>query len=292
MYDNTCKFLVENFPTDFASWLLGKPIPLTKLEPSELSADPIRADSVILLESAKVIVHLEFQTKTDDTMAYRMANYYLRLYGKYPTKDIHQTVIYLRETKSSLVHRSSFNTKKLNHEFNVIRLWEQPTEIFQQYQGLLPLAVLTKTGDRAETLREVAQLINNIDDRKVKSNIAAATAIISGLALDHEVIQRLLRSEIMEESVVYQEILREGLAKGKAEGLAKGKAEGLAKGKAEGLAKGKADGKVEATNQIAINMLRSNMSPDLVAQLTGLTLKQIQKLQKISIKKPRTKKLQ
>ncbi|MEY3304014.1 MAG: hypothetical protein RLZZ139_2387, partial [Cyanobacteriota bacterium] len=48
--------------------------------------------------------------------------------------------------------------------------------------------------------------------------------------------------------------------------------------------------KVEATNQIAINMLRSNMSPDLVAQLTGLTLKQIQKLQKISIKKPRTKK--
>jgi predicted transposase/invertase (TIGR01784 family) len=257
---------------------LGKPIPLTKLEPSELSADPIRADSVILLESAKVIVHLEFQTKTDDTMAYRMANYYLRLYGKYPTKDIHQTVIYLRETKSSLVHRSSFNTKKLNHEFNVIRLWEQPTEIFQQYQGLLPLAVLTKTGDRT--------------DRKVKSNVAAATAIISGLALDHEVIQRLLRSEIMEESVVYQEILREGLAKGKAEGLAKGKAEGLAKGKAEGLAKGKADGKVEATNQIAINMLRSNMSPDLVAQLTGLTLKQIQKLQKISIKKPRTKKLQ
>ena len=290
MYDNTCKFLVENFPTDFASWLLGKPIPLTKLEPSELSADPIRADSVILLESAEVIVHLEFQTKTDDTMAYRMANYYLRLYGKYPIKDIHQTVIYLRETKSSLVHQSSFNTKKLNHEFNVIRLWEQPTEIFQQYQGLLPLAVLTKTGDRTETLREVAQLINNIDDRKVKSNVAAATAIISGLALDHEVIQRLLRSEIMEESVVYQEILREGLAKGKAEGLAKGKAEGLAKGKAEGLAKGKADGKVEATNQIAINMLRSNMSQDLVAQLTGLTLKQIQKLQKISIKKPRTKK--
>ncbi|WP_271253540.1 hypothetical protein [Pseudanabaena sp. Chao 1811] len=153
MYDNTCKFLVENFPTDFASWLLGKPIPLTKLEPSELSADPIRADSVILLESAEVIMHLEFQTKTDDTMAYRMANYYLRLYGKYPTKDIHQTVIYLRETGSSLAYQSSFNTKKLNHEFNVIRLWEQPTEIFRQYQGLLPLAVLTKTGDRTETLR-------------------------------------------------------------------------------------------------------------------------------------------
>ena len=273
MYDNTCKFLVENFPTDFATWLLGKPIALTKLEPSELSVDPIRADSVILLESAEVIVHLEFQTKTDDTMPYRMANYYLRLYGKYAAKEIHQTVIYLRPTKSALAYQTNFTTNKLNHEFNVIRLWEQPTETFQQYQGLLPLAVLTKTGNPSETLREDAKLIDNIEDRKVKSNVTAATAIISGLALDHEVIQRLLRSEIMEESVVYQEILREGLTKGKAEGLAKGKAEGLAKGK------------VEAANQIALNMLRSNMSPDLVAQLTGLTLKQIQKLQKLSTKK-------
>lgn len=69
----------------------------------------------------------------------------------------------------------------------------------------------------------------------------------------------------MEESVVYQEILLEGLTKGEAKGIAKGK--------------------VEAANQIALNMLRSNMSPDLVAQLTGLTLKQIQKLQKLSAKK-------
>ena len=66
--------------------------------------------------------------------------------------------------------------------------------------------------------------------------------------------------------------------------------EGLAKGEAEGLAKGLAEGKVEATNQIALNMLRSNMSPDLVAQVTGLTAKQILKLQKTSTKQSRTKK--
>jgi predicted transposase/invertase (TIGR01784 family) len=96
-------------------------------------------------------------------------------------------------------------------------------------------------------------------------NVAAATAIISELALDHEVIQRLLGSEIMEESVFYQGILLKSLTKGKAEGLAKGK--------------------VEASNQIALNMLRSNMAVDLVAQLTGLTLKQVQKLQNPSTKK-------
>ena len=124
MYDNTCKFLAENFSTDFASWLLGKPIPLTKIKPSELSVEPIRADSIILLESSEIVMHLEFQTKTDETMAYRMANYWLRLYGKYPTKEIHQTVIYLKPTNSPLAYQTSFNSKSLNHNFNVIRLWE------------------------------------------------------------------------------------------------------------------------------------------------------------------------
>jgi predicted transposase/invertase (TIGR01784 family) len=265
MYDNTCKFLVKNFPTDFANWLLGKPIALTKLEPSELASDPIRADSVILLESAEIIVHLEFQTQCDRAMPYRMANYWLRLYGKYPNREIHQTVIYLRPTNSPLVYETSFNSTKLNHEFNVIRLWEQPTETFQQYQGLLPLAVLTKTNNPEATLRDIAKLIDKIDDKKVKSDVAAATSIISGLALNKEIIQRLLRSEIMKESVIYQEIRLEGLAEGKAQGLAKGEA--------------------KATNQIVLNMLRSNIPIEVITQVTGLTLKQIEKLQKLAAKR-------
>jgi predicted transposase YdaD len=65
MYDNICKILAASFPTDFATWLLGKPIPLTKLEPTELLSEPIRADSVIFLESSEIILHIEFQTATD-----------------------------------------------------------------------------------------------------------------------------------------------------------------------------------------------------------------------------------
>jgi len=60
MYNNVCKFLAESFSTDFASWLLGTPLTLTKLEPSELSIEPIRADSVTFLKSLEVILHLEF----------------------------------------------------------------------------------------------------------------------------------------------------------------------------------------------------------------------------------------
>ena len=267
MYDNTCKFLAENFSTDFASWLLGKAIPLTKIEPSELSLEPIRADSVIFLESSKIVLHIEFQTATDETMAYRMANYWLRLYAKYPNKEIYQVVIYLKRTNSPLVHQTSFRSKQLNHEFNVIRLWEQPTKIFQQYIGLLPLAVLSKTNNPETTLRDVARQIENITDKRLQSSVAASTAIISGIALDKSIIQRLLRSEIMKESVIYQDILLEGKTQGQAIGMAEGKA--------------------ETTRQLTLNMLRSGIAVDLITQITGLTLKQVQKLEKTAAKEPK-----
>ncbi|GBO53690.1 hypothetical protein APA_1638 [Pseudanabaena sp. lw0831] len=266
--DNICKFLAESFSADFASWLLGEAITLTKLEASELSVEPIRADSVIFLESTEIILHIEFQTEPNKNIPFRMADYRLRLYRKFPDKQIHQVVIYLTPSQSPLVHETKFNIGTLNHEFNVIRLWEQPTEIFQQYQGLFPFATLSQTNDPAETLRQVANQIENIEDKQVQSNVAASTAIISGIALNKEIIQRLLRSEIMKESVIYQEILLEGKAEGKAEGIAEGEAKGLAK----------------ASNQIALNMLRSNIAIDLVVQFTGLTLKQVQKLQKLSAK--------
>jgi len=269
MIDNICKFLAESFSRDFASWILGAPITLTKIEPSELSVEPIRADSVTFLESAEIILHIEFQTDPNKNIPFRMADYRLRFYRKFPDKQVYQVVIYLTPSQSPLVHETTFNIGKLNHEFNVIRLWEQPTEIFQQYQGLLPFAALSQTQNPEETLRQVAKQIEQITDKQVQSNVAASTAIISGIALNQEIIQRLLRSDIMKESVIYQEILREG------------KAEGIV----EGIAKGEAKGKSEERNLIALNMLRSNIAEDLVAKFTGLTLKQVQKLQKLSTKK-------
>ncbi len=99
------KFLAESFSEDFSAWLIGKPIHLTELKPSELSLEAIRADSVIFLRSEELILHIEFQTEPDETMAFRMADYRLRLYRRFPDKEVYQVVIYLRRSNSSLVKR-------------------------------------------------------------------------------------------------------------------------------------------------------------------------------------------
>jgi predicted transposase/invertase (TIGR01784 family) len=70
-----------------------------------------------------------------------------------------------------------------------------------------------------------------------------ATSVFSGLVLKPELIKTILRSEIMKESAVYQEILQEGeqrgLLKGEQRGLLKGEQRGLLKGEQIGLLKGK-----------------------------------------------------
>jgi predicted transposase/invertase (TIGR01784 family) len=210
MFDNTCKFLAESFSEDFASWLLGQPITMTQLSPSELSLEPIRADALILLNSDHFVLHIEFQTEPDPTMGFRMADYRLRVFRRFPHKQMRQVVIYLTSSTSELVHQTAFEIPGTRHEFEVIRLWEQPTQPFLESTGLLPLAVLTQTPDAAQTLRQVAARVEAIREMRIQSNVAASAGILAGLLLKRDFINQVLRKDIMQQSVIYQDIKDEG----------------------------------------------------------------------------------
>jgi predicted transposase/invertase (TIGR01784 family) len=162
MYDNTCKYLAENFPEDISSWLIGDRVMLTQLNPTELNVDPIRADSMILLTNQDLILHLEFQTDADDEMQFRMIDYRVRAYRKFPTKRMKQVVIYLRKTTSDLVYQTTFEIENTFHRFEVVRLWEQPASIFLASQGLYPFASLAQTDEPESILRTVAAKIEEM----------------------------------------------------------------------------------------------------------------------------------
>jgi predicted transposase YdaD len=101
----------------------------------------------------------------------------------------------------------------MRHQFQVVRLWEQPTQPFLESTGLLPLAVLTQTPDQAQTLRQVAAKIEAIPEKRVQNNIAAASGILAGLKLERGFINQVLRKDIMQQSVIYQEWIEEGALK-------------------------------------------------------------------------------
>jgi predicted transposase/invertase (TIGR01784 family) len=247
MYDDTCRFLAEHFSSDFASWLLGKSVTLTELQPSELSLDPIRADALILLESDESVLHIEFQTLPKNNIPFRVLDYRVRMYRKDPTKPMRQVVIYLKQTSSELVYQTSFTMERTRHEFDVIRLWEQPSSLFLQYPGLIPFAVLGQSADAEETLRQAAQRVDQIAEPTTQANLMAASGILAGLKLEDEIVYRILRRDIMQESTVYRSIQREA--------------------------------QKEEKRAIALNFLRDGLSVEAIARGTGLSIEEVQQLQ-------------
>ncbi|NEO83049.1 MAG: Rpn family recombination-promoting nuclease/putative transposase [Spirulina sp. SIO3F2] len=236
MYDNFCKYLIETYPDDFAVWLLGKSFPLTRLEPTELITEPVRVDS-LLLQGEDRVLHVEFQTNPDPTIPRRMADYFLRLTKKFPNQQVKQVVIYLRRTNSPLVDETKFQLQGMTHRFEVIRLWEQPRDVFWNAPGLLPLAILSEAANHdAEGLLEQmkVRIGEMTTDVGMQGNLETATAIFAGLKLKLAVIKRIMRSQAMRESVFYQDIVQEveqrTLERGRREGREESREEFLREG--------------------------------------------------------------
>lgn len=76
------------------------------------------------------------------------------------------------------------------------------------------------------------------------------------------------------EKMLYRAAENKGLAAGEAKGLAKG----LAKGKAQGLAEGLAEGEAKAQYIIAANLKKQGINAETIAQCTGLSIEEIDKL--------------
>lgn len=200
------------------------------------------------------MLHCEFQTEPKADIPFRMADYRLRVYRRFPNKRMQQVVIYLQPTRSERVQQTAFTLERTHHEFDVIRLWEQPTEVFLRSPGLLPFAVLSQTSDRTQVLRQVAQAINQIPDRQAQSNITASAYVLAGLVLEKEVVGQVLRRDMMQESVTYQEIRQEG--------------------------------EQSKAQQIALNMIREGMALEAIARVTGLSIEQVEQLQDIASQHP------
>ncbi len=104
-------------------------------------------------------------------------------------------------------------------------------------------------------MREVGTVIDSIGDRQMQNHLTASTAILAGLVLDQEVIQRLLRRDTMRESVIYQMI------------------------KDEGLEEGKQEGSQQKAQEIALNLIAEGMGIEAIARITGLSVEVVQQLQ-------------
>lgn len=138
-----------------------------------------------------------------------MLDYYVRLTCTYQVPIV-QVVIFLQETNDPIVFTEKYVGESTIHRYRVIRMWEQDPALFLDNIALLPLAPLTRTNSAQKLLSQVAEQIAKIPDMETRQNIAAYTEILAGLRFEKDFIRQLLSEDIMQESVIYQDIFQKG----------------------------------------------------------------------------------
>ncbi|TWH55421.1 putative transposase/invertase (TIGR01784 family) [Dulcicalothrix desertica PCC 7102] len=222
-YDNVCKILAEKYPLDFAKWLISTKVRKVKVLKTELSIEPVRADSVSFLQTRERILHIEFQTlpPSKPPIPFRQLDYSVRLKRQYDL-PVTQVVIFLKFTDDPIAYTDEYRDETTVHKYQVIRMWEQDPEIFLNSEGLLPLAPLAATSSPEALLSQVVEKIATISNRGDRQNTAAYTQILAGLKFDKTMIRNLLSEDIMKESVIYQDILQKGEKQGEEKGEKRG----------------------------------------------------------------------
>lgn len=115
-FDNVCKLLAEKYLADFVRWLTIDDSSNIQILKTELSIEPIRADSVIFIQTSNQILHIEFQTLTlsKPGIPFRMLDYSVRLKRQYKCPIV-QVVIFLQETNDPIARMHEYVDETTTH---------------------------------------------------------------------------------------------------------------------------------------------------------------------------------
>ncbi len=205
---------------------------------SNISTALFEADRVLLVEDPVPWIHnIEIQATRDKVLDERLHVYsaLLRYRHRMPVRT---TVVLLKKDadrrglSGELEQRHPDGEIYDQFRYNVIRIWEQPVErILAAGLTILPLAPIARVKrDRLrEVLAAVAERLRREATPEQVRDLWGSTAALMGLRYADPEIEEILRGVStmvlgirgIEESSVYQAILKKGIAEGEARGVRK-----------------------------------------------------------------------
>jgi len=232
------KRLVQEAPQDFVDWLLSGALFEEELSP-HLQHRQIDADLLYRIRFGEhpLLLHLEFQRRSDPQMARRLWEYNVLATCKFDC-PVYSFVLYLKKDGpvAQSPHQVCLHDGCMVHHFHfgVIKLWEVPTASLLEagLPGLLPLLPLTREGKRRETIEA---MISGLCPQGEAPN-GALLSVAYGLASlvfeereEHEWLRRrfLMMEELLAESWAFREWREKALVEGREEGLKQGMQQGM-----------------------------------------------------------------
>lgn len=291
--DQPIKRLFQRRPTDWVRFIvpgIGDP----KIRPFKTEYTPkvtSKLDDVFWIESdrsAPFLIHLEPMGYLDETLPIRMLRYRSDLWeATYHEQKkiipILQIVLYFYPAHDHGTHflqEAWHGETFLKYTYKVIRVWElNPQEIVENgWLGLFPLIPLMRGGKpqtiHKEALQYGLEAIMKVADVALQRDLLAVMGVLAGEIYPKEWIHAMIRREMIMESPIYQDWLREEREKAMREGMKEGMKEGLK----EGIKEGMKEGMKEGVKQIARNMLEKGFDEETIMDVTGLTKEEIRRL--------------
>ena len=227
LWDGVMKRLVRGYAKHFARWLTEEAVFVRALD-IELKNQHLFADALleVLLDAKSALLHIEFQTYDDPEMEMRLLEYNVLASRQYRHLPVYSYVIYLRKAgriaESPLVRTFPDGEEIHRFFYRVIKLWEIPAEAVLQtgWLGVLPLVTLTDGGKQPEVVKEMIDRLASAQEY----DLLAISEVIGGLAFRNspelEWFKRRFSmfQDILRDSPIYQEIIEQGLEKGREEG--------------------------------------------------------------------------
>lgn len=226
-FDATSKDLIESAPADWVTYL-GQPTPPDKMSviDADLSAVTAAADKVIrVVDGDPWVLHLEFQASTETGFPRRLLRYNAPLQERYACPVTSVVFLLRKEANSTDLTGEWTVTPSVGpgwaFRYQVVRVWQLPVEpLLTGGLSLLPLAPLAAVyrADLPHVFDRMKARLDHDAPREVQRRMGAAAGLLMGLRFDEAFSAALLQGVLqIEESSVYQMILRRGRTEGQAD---------------------------------------------------------------------------
>ncbi|WXJ85578.1 hypothetical protein MTCOM_20670 [Moorella thermoacetica] len=225
------------------------------------------SDLVMKAESQQgpLAIHLEFQSRNDDEMPYRMLRYALEIHKTYHL-PVYQIVIYFGQWQMNMTSQLEYrlgDQNLLDYRYHLIDVGNITYEELKNspHQRLLSLLPVVDREKRQKGGKEFLQrcaedIINSDLDLETKKTVLLRAEIFAGLVFDKKAIDLVFREVeqmlSIEESAGYQRIFEKGMEKG----IEKGMEKGIEKGMEKGMEKGQQESLLDVTIRLLSKKFR------------------------------------
>ena len=223
--DVSTKRLISLAPDNWVKWVTQIPdIVAGEILNSEFQWISRESDVLIRVESpqhGKFLVLNELQLRYKPEMPRRMRAYAALAEEKYnlPTYPVLINILKASDAAIPTSYASNIAGLRAIQDYRVINLWEVDVEIaFQQpLPSLLPFVPILKGGENESTIREALQILRA--DEQL-NQLETVLAFFATFVLESTLVQEIMRWDmaVLHESPWYQQILREGEARGELRG--------------------------------------------------------------------------